>query len=213
MREAERRASEKCARERRFRYLNGHNATYSTPADSHLHVANCRAPPCHAARLGNPRIVRARHAKTLIRSYVIRSTTDRSPTLPPHLTRRARSRSCNDKDISCASWSRDGLCDSDAVVKDLCPHSCGVCSLMCSDRDDSCAAWAKDGECTKSPDYMLKECPTSCGLCAPKCADISPDCNHWGKEGNCDSSASAAHTSAICTLSRCIVALFCTCVG
>ena len=133
----------------------------------------------------------------------------RSPTLPPHLTRRARSRSCNDKDISCASWSRDGLCDSDAVVKDLCPHSCGVCSLMCSDRDDSCAAWAKDGECTKSPDYMLKECPTSCGLCAPKCADISPDCNHWGKEGNCDSSASAAHTSAICTLSRCIVALFC----
>ena len=70
---------------------------------------------------------------------------------------------------------------------------------MCSDRDDSCAAWAKDGECTKSPDYMLKECPTSCGLCAPKCADISPDCNHWGKEGNCDSSASAAHTSAICT--------------
>ena len=80
---------------------------------------------------------------------------------------------------------------------------------MCSDRDDSCAAWAKDGECTKSPDYMLKECPTSCGLCAPKCADISPDCNHWGKEGNCDSSAFAAHTSAICTLSRCIVALFC----
>ena len=72
---------------------------------------------------------------------------------------------------------------------------------MCSDRDDSCAAWAKDGECTKSPDYMLKECPTSCGLCAPKCADISPDCNHWGKEGNCDSSASAAHTSAMCTLS------------
>ena len=46
-------------------------ATYSTPADSHLHVANCRAPPCHAARLGNPRIVRARHAKTLIRSYAI----------------------------------------------------------------------------------------------------------------------------------------------
>ena len=72
---------------------------------------------------------------------------------------------------------------------------------MCSDREDSCAAWAKDGECTKSPDYMLKECPTSCGLCAPKCADISPDCNHWGKEGNCDSSAFAAHTSAICTLS------------
>ena len=98
------------------------------------------------------------------------------------------------------------LCDSDAVVKDLCPHSCGVCSLMCSDRDDSCAAWAKDGECTKSPDYMLKECPTS-RASAPGRADISPDCNHWGKEGNCDSSASAAHTSAICTL--CIVALFC----
>ena len=94
---------------------------------------------------------------------------------------------CNDKDISCASWSRDGLCESDTVVKELCPHSCGVCSLMCSDRDESCASWAKQGECTSSPDYMLKECPTSCGLCTPKCADVHPDCNHWGKEGQCES--------------------------
>merc|ERR1719191_1331 len=94
---------------------------------------------------------------------------------------------CNDKDISCGSWARDNLCETDEVVKDLCPHSCGVCSLMCSDREESCASWAKDGECTKSPGYMLKECPTSCGLCTPKCADLHKDCNHWSKEGQCDS--------------------------
>jgi len=80
---------------------------------------------------------------------------------------------CNDQDVSCAGWSREGLCESDQVVKDKCPHSCGVCTLMCSDRDEHCANWAKQGECTSAPDFMLKECPTSCGLCTPKCVDLS----------------------------------------
>ena len=109
---------------------------------------------------------------------------------------------CNDKDVSCAAWSRDGLCDTDEVVKDLCPHSCGICSLMCSDRDVSCASWAKEGECTKSPDYMLKECPTSCGLCTPKCADVHVDCNHWGKDGQCESSKRALLMKGLTLLSE-----------
>merc|ERR1719326_2677316 len=117
---------------------------------------------------------------------------------------------CNDKDVSCASWSRDGLCDTDDVVKDLGPHSCGVCSLMCSDRDVSCAAWAKEGECTKSPGYMHKECPTSCGLCAPNCAvscgvckgvckDTHDDCPGWAKEGEC--ATNPGHTMKTCPVS------------
>ena len=85
---------------------------------------------------------------------------------------------CNDKDVSCASWSRDGECDGDNAehVKSICPHSCGVCSLMCGDRDESCAAWAKQGECKENPGHMMKECPTSCGLCSPKCIDVHTDC-------------------------------------
>jgi len=110
---------------------------------------------------------------------------------------------CNDKDISCGSWSRDGLCDSDAVVKDLCPHSCGVCSLMCSDREENCKSWALEGECTKSPDYMLKECATSCGLCAPKCADVHVDCNHWGKEGQCEGNPGFMHLNCPVTCGVC----------
>ena len=72
---------------------------------------------------------------------------------------------CNDKDTSCAAWAAAGECEGDngEHVKTLCPHTCGVCSIMCSDRDVSCASWAKEGECEKSPAFMHKECPTSCG--------------------------------------------------
>ena len=93
---------------------------------------------------------------------------------------------CNDKDISCAGWSKDGLCETDAVVKDLCPHSCGVCTIMCSDKSEHCAAWAAQGECKTAPDYMHTECPTSCGLCASKVADIHADCKLWGNDGQCE---------------------------
>ena len=98
---------------------------------------------------------------------------------------------CNDKDVSCGSWARDGECEGDnnEHVKNICPHSCGVCSIICSDRHESCADWAKQGECKSAPDYMMKECSTSCGLCSPKCIDLSPDCNHWFKEGECASNA------------------------
>ena len=65
---------------------------------------------------------------------------------------------CNDKDNSCSAWARDGECEGDNSehVKTICPHSCGVCSLMCSDRDESCASWAKQGECTANPGDALR---------------------------------------------------------
>ena len=94
---------------------------------------------------------------------------------------------CNDKDLSCSSWSADGLCDTDAQVKNLCPHSCGVCHIVCSDRHDDCHRWAVNGECESSPEYMLAECATSCGLCSPKCTDLHDDCVVWAKDGQCRS--------------------------
>ena len=81
---------------------------------------------------------------------------------------------CNDKEPSCSTWARDGECNGDngKHVKSVCPHSCGVCSLVCADREESCSEWAKQGQCKSNADYMHRECPTSCGLCAPRCADI-----------------------------------------
>merc|ERR1719213_1510769 len=99
---------------------------------------------------------------------------------------------CNDKDVSCAGWSRDGMCETDEVVKELCPHSCGVCPIICSDRPEHCANWAKDGECK-----------TSCGLCAPRCVDLTPDCNHWGKQGDCDSNPGFMHLQCPVTCGVC----------
>ena len=93
--------------------------------------------------------------------------------------------SCNDKDISCASWVRDGLCETDEVVKDLCPHSCGTCTLTCEDSDVSCASWAKQGDCINNPDYVLKHCPVECGLCKAKCKDLHQDCHVWQAAGEC----------------------------
>ena len=74
---------------------------------------------------------------------------------------------CNDKDNSCAAWALDGECEGENSehVKNICPHTCGVCTIMCSDREDNCASWAKEGQCADNKDYMHKECQTSCGLC------------------------------------------------
>ncbi len=66
---------------------------------------------------------------------------------------------CNDKDTSCADWGANGECDGDnsEVVKNLCPHTCGVCShVVCADRDESCGSWAKQGECKTAPEYMVR---------------------------------------------------------
>ena len=93
---------------------------------------------------------------------------------------------CNDKDNSCGAWARDGECEGDngEHVKTICPHSCGVCSLMCSDRDESCASWAKQGECTSNAgvsstaaasSLLLAPCPG-----VPPTACTQPDMLHAG---------------------------------
>lgn len=44
---------------------------------------------------------------------------------------------CNDKDPSCHAWGKKEECtgDNSAVVRKLCPHTCGVCPLFCADLD------------------------------------------------------------------------------
>ena len=69
-----------------------------------------------------------------------------------------------DKDISCGSWSRDGLCDTDEVVKDLCPHSCGSCPIICRDVEEACPDWAKQGQCADNPHFMRRACMFSCAI-------------------------------------------------
>lgn len=95
---------------------------------------------------------------------------------------------CNDKDISCSVWAKDGECtgDNGDHVKTVCPHSCATCTLVCGDLDESCGTWAKEGECASSPEYMHKNCPTSCGFCSPKCADLHPECSSWAVDGQCE---------------------------
>ena len=41
---------------------------------------------------------------------------------------------CNDKDLSCAAWGKAGECTgtNSEVVKEKCPHTCGVCTHICS---------------------------------------------------------------------------------
>ena len=93
---------------------------------------------------------------------------------------------CNDKDLSCAAWGKAGECTSSnsEVVKDKCPHTCGVCTHICSDLKKDCDGWRRAGECKNSPDFMLAQCPTSCGLCSPQCADIHTNCNSWKSSGH-----------------------------
>merc|ERR1719247_3952484 len=111
---------------------------------------------------------------------------------------------CNDKDISCAAWSRDGLCDTDDVVKGLCPHRCGVCRGVCKDTHDDCPGWAKDGECLSNPGHTMKSCPFSCGVTACKaehgCADKnSTACAIWALDDEC--LKNPGHTMKSCPFS------------
>ena len=93
---------------------------------------------------------------------------------------------CNDKDLSCAAWGKAGECTgtNSEVVKQKCPHTCGVCTHICSDLKKDCDGWRRAGECKNSPDFMLAQCPTSCGLCSPQCADIHTNCNSWKSSGH-----------------------------
>ena len=45
---------------------------------------------------------------------------------------------CNDKDLSCAAWGKQGECTgaNSEVVKAKCPHTCGVCTHICADHKE-----------------------------------------------------------------------------
>ena len=68
---------------------------------------------------------------------------------------------CNDKDLSCAAWGKQGECTgaNSEVVKAKCPHTCGVCTLFCEDTKKECGGWRRDGECKNSPDFMSAQVP------------------------------------------------------
>lgn len=60
---------------------------------------------------------------------------------------------CNDSDESCANWAKAGQCEGNHV-KEMCPHSCAVCSHTCRDSHVMCAAWKDAGECKRNLGYM-----------------------------------------------------------
>jgi len=91
---------------------------------------------------------------------------------------------CNDKDLSCPSWAKQGEC-SKAHVKELCPHSCSVCDHNCRDSDEQCPQWGDGGECETAVDFMFKSCPATCGVCKTRCYDKDVDCTAWAREGFC----------------------------
>ena len=72
-----------------------------------------------------------------------------------------------------------------AVMKRMCPRSCGICEHACSDANLTCVAWALGGECDSNADFMLRHCPTSCGICTPECKDHMPECAGWAHLGEC----------------------------
>ena len=96
---------------------------------------------------------------------------------------------CNDADLSCAGWAKDGEC-SKAHVKKLCPHSCSVCDHNCRDSDEQCPQWGDGGECETAVEFMYKSCPATCGVCKTRCWDKEADCPAWAREGLCASSRS-----------------------
>jgi hypothetical protein len=112
---------------------------------------------------------------------------------------------CNDRDASCAAWGKAGECtgNNSDVVKDKCPHTCAVCTILCSDTEEACDGWRRDGECRNSPEFMRAKCPTSCGLCSPKCSDIHANCNTWGQQGLCKGRPDIMHLHCPVTCGVC----------
>jgi hypothetical protein len=106
---------------------------------------------------------------------------------------------CNDNDVSCAMWARSKECEGSNAdtVKNLCPHSCSVCTHICRDVEPGCSDWAVNGQCTENVDYMKTNCPTSCGLCKPKCYDKDPSCGNWARGGECKKNPSITATCPV----------------
>ena len=74
---------------------------------------------------------------------------------------------CNDNDVSCASWAKNGECEgkNKDFMKTTCPHSCGTCHHLCRDIEEGCRAWADGGQCEENKPFMYRVCPASCGIC------------------------------------------------
>lgn len=67
--------------------------------------------------------------------------------------------SCNDTDVSCGSWAKEGECETnpDAMLR-LCPTSCGLCTPECKDLKEECPGWGASGECNESGPAGLQSC-------------------------------------------------------
>ena len=85
---------------------------------------------------------------------------------------------CLDNDNSCASWARNGLCQSNAsTMLSLCPMSCSTCTHGVIDKEH-CGDWASHGECDLNPEYMREHCPSACGFSVTMCDDTSLACQN-----------------------------------
>eukprot|EP00794_Sanderia_malayensis_P015872 gene15872-17471_t len=117
---------------------------------------------------------------------------------------------CRDvqKQSSCASWKRQGLCTMDRYkdyMKRNCRLTCGYCGAAgttaapaCRDvqKQSSCARWKNSGFCTddRYKDWMKRNCQLTCGYCAgattraptrPPCKDDHASCSYWKQRGLC----------------------------
>lgn len=104
---------------------------------------------------------------------------------------------CNDKDVSCAAWVRDGECDGDnaAHVKDQCPHSCGVCAKAPLER---CARAPSRPAIGRTPPSRGRP-PTARAaavkpqVCSLVCGDRHDSCGAWALSGECKSAPDFMH--------------------
>ncbi|XP_028391807.1 zinc metalloproteinase nas-14-like [Dendronephthya gigantea] len=82
--------------------------------------------------------------------------------------------SCEDDEIYCPLWAKDGGCVEAAnPLLLVCRKSCGNCG-PCVDQHPTCKLWADDGHCDKNPSYMWSNCKVSCHICTPDPSTPSP---------------------------------------
>lgn len=123
---------------------------------------------------------------------------------------------CNDRDSSCANWGKNGECEGDNAdaVKNLCPHTCGVCRWRAP-------RWRRDHSHARRSLHTTVYIAASLLLVAPAplalsasqtsahrprrphrphpdswprprrshaCGDMESHCEAWAKSGECEKS-------------------------
>lgn len=123
---------------------------------------------------------------------------------------------CNDRDSSCANWGKNGECEGDNAdaVKNLCPHTCGVCRWRAP-------RWRRDHSHARRSLHTTVYVAASLLLVAPAplalsasqtsahrprrphrphpdswprprrshaCGDMESHCEAWAKSGECEKS-------------------------